>query len=316
MTWNSIILAVLAILTIRDLIANNFDIPINKKFSWLLYNKRDKEVPYCYQLDKINRDRTPINLKSPLIERMIIIMGNHTKHFEEGVFCDRKNKIKVNHMVNTLEASYNYEELMVMADIISKMCNEISINTKIDFIISLKGGNVLLAKKLLELHNDEIIHITYNRNLFFESFGVSESNQNDLKFAKDLKFENIEELIQYSKRQNRKLNGIVIDCSFSSGDGIVKCVKDFNKIIENENLNINLINKVRTIYSHVGYNIENELIYLNCTIDYLFELDNNSRKLLFDKIYECESLDQKTENARLILKYLKDHHLIHKTMIE
>ena len=64
MNFNNIIIFLLGILSIRDLISKNFDIPKNKRWSWLFYNSKEKsDVPYCYQLNKINKNKTPISYK-------------------------------------------------------------------------------------------------------------------------------------------------------------------------------------------------------------------------------------------------------------
>lgn len=129
-------------------------------------------------------------------------------------------------MVNTLEASHNKQELQIMTDMAKLFYNEkIQSNpdNPIDFIISIKGGNVLLVSNLINSLGNEIIHLTFNRNLFYESMGVVESNDHDRKVGKDIKFENINELIRLSEANKnlRKLNGMIIDCSYSSGDGIL-----------------------------------------------------------------------------------------------
>lgn len=52
MDWDKIILFILGLLTARDLISKNFDIPYDRKWSWLFYDKKDCEkIPYCYQLN-------------------------------------------------------------------------------------------------------------------------------------------------------------------------------------------------------------------------------------------------------------------------
>ena len=62
MNLDRVVIMILGILTIRDIISKNFDIPKNKRWSWLFYNNNElKEVPYCYQLNKINTNRTPIS---------------------------------------------------------------------------------------------------------------------------------------------------------------------------------------------------------------------------------------------------------------
>ena len=80
-------------------------------------------------------------------------------------------------MVSTLEASYVKSDLNVLVDIAEKMISELSVPQPIDFIISLKGGNVLLVDKLINYHKVDIKHLTYNRNLFYQSFGVNTSRE-------------------------------------------------------------------------------------------------------------------------------------------
>lgn len=310
MSWDKITLFILGLLSVRDLISQNFDIPKDRKWSGLFYNKKEREeIPYCYQLNKINRNKVPIGYKSNLMSKLILVLGNHTKYFEEGVFCDRKKMIKINHLVSTLEASHDTDDLKIMVEAIEKLFFDIAAKINIDFIISLKGGNVILVEKLIQLHNYELIHLTYNRNLFFESFGVSISNENDVKAGNSLRFENIDELLRVAKASKRKLNGIVLDCSFSSGDGIIACVKDFNELInQNDGININSIKHIRTIYSHIDKDISDKLE--DCEIEYLFSLNPEIRKLLYKLIHEEENPEIKLSNANLILQKIKDSDLL------
>lgn len=319
MIWDSIVLFLLGLLTVRDLISKNFNIPKNKSWSWLFYNKNEcEDIPYCYQLSLIKKNKPPINYHSELLPKLILVLGNHTKFFEEGVFCDRSKRIRVNYLVSTLEASHDIEDLKVMVDVIEKLYFGICDETHVDFVISLKGGNVLLVNRFVQLHQNELMHITYNRNLFFESFGIVSSNVNDVVSGIGLKFENMEELIRIAKLSERKLNGIILDCSFSSGEGIIQCVKEFNDMLNdntNKIVNINPITEVRVIYSHIGENIEDRLNELNCNIEYLFSLDSERRKQLFESICQEQQDSIKLRNAYKILAELKKDKLLNDSLI-
>lgn len=319
MNFDTIFLWILGIAGIRDLIIKNFNVPRDKKWSWIFYNKKDLgEVPFCYQLNKINKCKPPIAYNSELLPRVLVVLGNHTKFFEEGVFCDRDKRIRIKYLVSTLEASHNSDDLKVMLDIVEKLYFGISANMNVDFVISLKGGNVLLVNKLVELYNDELIHLTYNRNLFFESFGIVSSNSKDAATGMGLKFENMDELVRIARLSNRKLNGIILDCSYSSGEGIIQCVKEFNDILqENQNsiININPIREVRVIYSHIGRGITDRLKEFDCNIEYLFSLNDEERKYLYEFINQENKEDIKLENANELLNELKKKHLLNDSLI-
>lgn len=311
--FDRVILILLSMATIRKIIADNFNIPKDTKWSWIIYDKK-QEVPYCYQLHKVANEIRKIKYKSDIFVNLIILLGNHTKYFINGVYCDRGKTMPVHYMVNTLEASHNKQDLQIMTDIVKLFYNKRILhnsNKPIDFIISIKGGNVLLVSNLINTLGDEITHITFNRNLFYESLGITESNVHDKKIAKDIKFENINELIRLSNanKKFRKLNGMIIDCSFSSGEGILQCVKNFQKIVESENLNINTNLSVRTIYSHVNHNISDELKELGCDLEYLISLTDDIRKELFEKIGNVNDTNMKLSNAKIILKELKKQNL-------
>lgn len=171
--FDRIILILLSIATIRKIIADNFNFLKGTKWSWILYDK--KEVPYCYQLSKIKNQEIRIKYSSDLLVNIIIILGNHTKYFINKVYCDRQKTIQVHYMVNTLEASHNKQELQIMTDMAKLFYNEkIQSNpdNPIDFIISIKGGNVLLVSNFINSLGNEIIHLTFNRNLFMNLWGL------------------------------------------------------------------------------------------------------------------------------------------------
>lgn len=316
--FDRITLILLSIATIRKIIADNFNFLKGTKWSWILYDK--KEVPYCYQLSKIKNQEIRIKYSSDLLVNIIIILGNHTKYFINKVYCDRQKTIQVHYMVNTLEASHNKQELQIMTDMAKLFYNEkIQSNpdNPIDFIISIKGGNVLLVSNLINSLGNEIIHLTFNRNLFYESMGVVESNDHDRKVGKDIKFENINELIRLSEANKnlRKLNGMIIDCSYSSGDGILQCVKNFKEIVDNENLNINTNLSVRTIYSHVNKDITMELDTLGCDMECVISLTDDIREKLYQKIRNEKDDNKKLSKAKFILNQLKKQNLINNKYI-
>lgn len=318
--FDTIILFVLGLISVRDLLSKNFDIPKDKKWSWLFYNKKEcEEVPYCYQLNKIKKNKPPISYNATLLSKLMLVLGNHTKYFEEGAFCDREKNIRVNHLVSTLEASHDVDDLKVMIDVIERLYFGVCDKMNIDFVISLKGGNVLLVDKLVQIHNHELIHITYNRNLFYQSFGIASSNEKDVYAGIGLQFENMDELIRIARLNKRKLNGIVLDCSYSSGNGIVHCVRDFNKVLDdniNDIININPIQEVRVIYSHIGKDIQEQLEECNCNIEYCFSLNDEKRKLLYELIHEESSEENKLINARKILESLKNDKMLDDSIIQ
>ena len=316
---DQIILFFLFIFSLRDIITSNINIPKDKKWSWLFYNRNQcEQIPPCYQLNKINKNKTPIKYKSDLLTRLIIVLGKHTKYFEEGAYCDRKKTLRVHYLVSTLEASHDDDDLVIMTDVIQRMYFDLCSKKQIDFVISLKGGNVLLVNNFFQSRKTDLVHLTYNRNLFFESFDITNSNTHDYEMGKSLKFENIQELMRIASLNKRKLNGIILDCSYSSGEGIVQYVKEFNSLINDktkDNLNINPIQEVRVIYSHVGKDIRKKLNDLNCNIDYLFSLDDDIRKQLYELIYQEQQEYVRYNNATTILEQLKKKHLLNESLI-
>lgn len=120
--FNRIILILLSIATVRKLIADNFNFLKGTKWSWILYDK--KEVPYCYQLSKITNEKIKIKYSSDILVNLIVILGIHTKYFDNKVYCDRQKTLQFHHMVNTLEASRNKQELQIMTDIVKLFYNK------------------------------------------------------------------------------------------------------------------------------------------------------------------------------------------------
>ena len=133
--------------------------------------------------------------------------------------------------------------------------------------------------------------------------------------SRSLQFENFDKLIQVSELSNHSLNGVILDCSYSSGKGIIACVEDFNNAIENSKKNINPIKQVRTIYSHVGEDIQKELDKHNCCIKYLFSLDEEIREQLYTDIKKEPNIEKKVENAKNILRLMKSKKLYDTSMV-
>lgn len=278
---NYIILAILTLLTIRDILTKNFAIPKRKKWSWIFYNRNELEkIPPCYRRYELSEKSANFTPRK-IIEELLLLTQRHIKRFDQGLVHGRFQKgINSKYFINTLEASHNKYDLDIMATAITKL---IQINQEIwniDFVISLKSGNVILAKKIADDY--DLIHIC-KENLEKTTQAVTLPNSDERLESISLKYENFDKLVlKASTSIGKPLNGIIIDCSISTGHGIDDCVTSFNKLISDGILkNINPVKNVFVLHCHQDLS-KNNPFQDKFNLHRFFDMNEQIREIIFE----------------------------------
>ena len=283
---DGIILALLGFITLKQLIADNFDCPINKKnkiitfLIWLIWGKKSQNPPVlCQRNYIINRNLQNAYQNNNIIEELLSLCMRHIMFFSNGISHGRINFTESNYFINTLEASYNEHDLKIMTTAILKLIAKSDLNETPDFVLFLKSGNQILANNIFCGDPKTIYVCQIDNNNFYPLH--TNRDANDLRIM----YENINNLMDLEKqfRGRRNLTGIVIDCSISTGSGLKNCIKRFNEHIKNYNLSINPIKHAYVLFAHQSFNDKD----VGFTLHRYFDMNEDIRKLIYDKREEA-----------------------------
>ena len=300
-----ITLTLLSILKIRELIANNFEVPLPTKMKWLLYNKKDEKPVLCRKAyERAQRINDYANEKN-IIERLLIMDGNHIKYYPDGYFHRKKFSTEINshYFINTLEASYIEQDLCLMKMAILRLIKESEFKQEIDFILFLKNGNQTLAREVFKGDRD----ITYICKID-EHSSYFPANETDSIDKYSIQYENLDSLLARANNlvdSSSRLNGIVIDCSVSTGVGLKDSINHFNNLLEKNNtLRINKIEHVFVLYCHQNFDDSEEFFKLHR----YFDMDEEIREMIYNDIMTS---DNKGEGAKKVYNKLKEKNRIY-----
>jgi len=291
----TITLIILGIAGVRDIIAFTGIIPIDTKFSWLIYGKYDEQI--------IQRVLT--NLGYTKIERKRIIAGM-TKR-ERGVLtaqnpidcCNmlidviRNCIIKTGDMIygstatkyyiHTMMGSQNEDFLKTMSDLFIYMILYNAKNRKLpmpDYIIVPKNGNPLLGKYIADkLGIKYILHKSSNEKSFAKTQG-NYTNKFELDFQ--INYEGA-----YYLDKNKKLSGIVLDCNTSGGTQLLNAADEFNDLIEQLKLKFEPIKSIYTLFKvddiiHNNKKIDENFNTKGYKLYRYFDLDEDIKQIIYD----------------------------------
>lgn len=300
-TFDDIVLTILGIASVRQAIAQNFDLPIPSKLRWIIYDKKaDRQPVLCKRAHELSQSMEAAKYGDPLDEWLGVV-GRNIKHYPGGIMHGSEGKkIKSDYFVDTLAASYSGKDLKAMAFIVRRI---ISANmddpTDIDFVVCRKNGNTKLVERVFQDAGDNVTMICYHdkRSGFPMHVHYSAEYLNS-------DYENLERLREAAAVRDsmHKLNGIVIDCSVSTGNGLNKMIKAFNTMVKDNNLNINPIEHAFVMHTNGGFNDEG----IDFRLHRLVDMDETTRKLVHD------ASDKGTKDAYKSVKaYLKSKKLYH-----
>lgn len=282
--FDSVTLFLLGVFSVRQLIAENIDIPLPQKLRWLIYNKKDNRQPVlcrrAYETDQL-LDKKQSN--SSIIEKLLDLDSRHIKYFKDGLGHGRSTRVQSQYFINTLEASYNENDLATMTAAIRSLIQNSTLSfSQVDFVLYIKSGNQILARNIYNHVGSSMIYVC-------RQDGNSSSyplQPNVAAHMYSVQFENLDTLLNTAKKfRDKKMNGIVVDCSISTGNGIKEAIEQFNRLVERENLNINKIQHAFVLYAHRPFNDKE---CKGFTLHRFFDMDEKTRELIY-KMYKGEN---------------------------
>lgn len=281
--FDKITLFFLGVFSIRQLISQNVDIPLPPKWRWLIYNKKNLVQPVlCRRAYEMNSLASKKQSSSSIIEKLLELDSRHIKYYEDGLGHGRSTRVQSKYFINTLEASYNEDDLGTMISAIRALITSSELPfCQIDFVLYPKSGNQILARNIFKNVDKNMIYVCR----LDDNVSSYPLKPNVAAHMFSVQFENLDTLLQAAQHSRTgKLTGIAVDCSISTGDGIKNAITQFNQLIEQENLNINKIEHAFVLYAHKPFQDEKNKDF---TLHRYFDMDEETRELIY-KIHKGE----------------------------
>lgn len=238
--FDTIIISLLGIFTIRQLIAQNVNIPLPTKLKWLIYDKKDLAQPVlcrrAYEINCLNKKKQS---NSTIVKNLLDLASRHIKFYEGGLGHGRRTRVQSNYFINTLEASYNEDDLDIMTSAVRKLIDHSELPfSQIDFVLYIKSGNQILARNIYKGVGDDMIYIC---RIDGDASSYPLHTSVDINMY-SVQYENLDALLEAAKRTSgKKLAGIAIDCSISTGEGLKEAITQFNQLVRKFQYNISEI---------------------------------------------------------------------------
>lgn len=299
----AIVLIILFLFKIRDLVAQNFDLPLSKRWRWLIYNKKMQDPVLCSRVyERVQLFNVTESRKS-IIERLLVMDAKHVKYFPDGFFYRGKysSEIRSKYFINTLEASYVEEDLNIMTIAIRKLLSDSNLEY-VDFVLFIKNGNQILAQNIFSNDNT----IIYICKIDGHSSYVPQGEHVPID-SYSIQYENLDALLHAAQARNndRNLTGVAIDCSISTGMGLKDSIKHFNQLLDqNRNLRINKIEHAFILYCHQNFDDDS----IPFKLHRYFDMDEEIREMIYKEI---ALKDNKGAGARKVYEKLKEKNRIH-----
>lgn len=301
--FETIILMLLSIITIRSLIAQNFDIPLAPRFKWIIYNKKDQNPVLCSRVYERNQGFNNGSSVKSIIERLLIMDGKHTKKFNDGYFHRHKfsTEMRSEYFINSLEASYVDYDLNIMTIAIQRLIEESGL-ANIDFVLFLKNGNYKLAQSVFNKDRTIIYICKIDETSSYIPKGTTIPID---KYS--IQYENLDCLLNAANSIGNRpnLTGIAIDCSISTGVGLKDSITHFNELLDsNPKIKINKIQHAFILYSHQVFDDAD----INFKLHRYFDMNEEIRTLIYNEITLA---DNKGAGARKVYDTIKEKKLLH-----
>ena len=296
----NVLLSILTLDSIRAVIAMLGWIKPESKFSWIIYGRYDRNILMSalkdmgYSQEKANgviqdlrktaekyQSLTGVKKDNSGIHLIILL----SKYIEK--FCQiqygRKTLSNSNYYIDTMEISHSKKDLEIMVMIMIWLIKE-NLNVKPDIILVPKGGNPLFAQAVASAFDVGLIVVK-----------SSDDNSRIITTEKDsiaLFKINYEGSWKFLTNKT-KSKTIVLDCNTSGGSQLLKLIHDTKKIIDDSQGQINLDSPknafVLFCVDKQGEKIDEKFSHSNSTLYRYFDLDEDTKKLLYDLKEQCKN---------------------------
>jgi len=297
--FTKIIMGVLSLDTIRAILAMTGWVKPDKKFSWLIYGRYErnlivtalKELGFQQQKSlEISKNLQAVSVyerKSNGITRenaakqLIVLIAKYIVYFDRPIQYGGTRTTTSSYYIDTMEMSHDEKDKQKLTSIMACLYASIGNQKKPQIIITPKGGNPLFAQSVAKHYGADFI-----------AAKASDDKSRITSIANDCE---IDFFINYEgswkvKNSSAPKHSIIVDCNVSGGTQLVNIVNDLN----NKQTTISPPTEAYVLFRADGganHNIDQKFKDINCTLHRFFDLDED----LKSEIYQ---LKQSTGNSR------------------
>lgn len=322
-----LLLTILALDTIRTLIAYLGWVQPHTKLGRLIYGKHDqhimrlaleelgydpiaqkRETKKWHRLAKKSSTLSGITSKNAA-EQLIVLLAKYIVGFPESGEYGGRTLTTSKYYINTMEISHCPEDAKIMATIMMQLIRKNNSSQKPDVIITPKGGNPLFAN---------IVSSVLGSDLLLAKASTEKSRAkiagDDAKTRFIINFEGSKKVVDSDKRKQC----ILLDCNTSGGSQLCDILSEISEILEKSS---NTINLEKPSKAYVLFRVDDGKVEIEkkfsdrgCKLIRFFDLDEETKGLIFEFQKRCEAecrvpdpyeLDDINE-ARVILRRIKE----------
>ncbi len=234
-----IIVVIIALASLREIIAMTGIVKPEHKYSWLVYGKYDQNIiirALCnlgYSKEESERFEKDFRKRASRIEvsineenapiYLVILLSAYIMKFDKKIQYGGNTLSNSNYYINTMEMTHNQENLKWLTEIMICLLNKKGeFTTKPDVFIAPKGGNPLFSQSVAR---------RYDRQLILAKSKEDKSRviSDDIYERFSANFEGSWNIINEKKEKTC----IVYDCNTSGGSQLLSIVKEINELNNN-----------------------------------------------------------------------------------
>lgn len=298
LSWfDEAILTILGIAGIRDIIAFMGFVPVDKKFSWLIYGKYDDAIiervlihlgyskRHAEEIHKGLSSREKKALTDVDIDtcyrRLISIISTCIIPLEDEM---RYGNCSTRYYIHTMQGSRDDKISKAMAFLLMKLIRAKSDRdngSMPDYIIVPKSGNTRLGQLVADYLGIKcILHKSKDDNSYARA-GMGSSDEIVLDYK--INFEGAIYL-----NTSRPLKGIVLDCNASNGTSLIDTALSFNRVIDHLEFKFPPITEIYTLFrandTNIDHNLQAQKLSLYRYFDLTEEIKEDIAKLPQDDV--------------------------------
>lgn len=177
--------------------------------------------------------------------RLVRLLNRCTRKLDLPLFYGKETPEKSQYYVDTIGASFDSSIVDEMAFLMNYLLSRRpSGSTPIDFVLSPKTGNVLLAYSLSRRSGMKCI---------FRKDDADSSRARNGEAAIDLhgalvNLQGLDSVLGEANLAGRKLYGVAIDCNCSGGSSIVRAVTEYNSVAKQHSDQLAIMSEVFVLY--------------------------------------------------------------------
>ena len=318
-----IIVIVLALDSIRNILASFVNVNPNSFFGKILYGKRDKNIVKSALVElgyfeskgseivtRMKDIAKEANISSSTIKKdeadlqLIILLSKYVEKFDSPMVYGGNNPTQSEYYIDTMEIAHNEEDKNKMCAIMYWLIQKDYKNRNCPQIIfTPKGGNPLFALSVAQKFNS---HLMVSKSVADKSRVIC--TEDPLK-SFYINYEGSWNI----KNLKKKSSSIVVDCNTSGGSQLLNIVKDVRSIPD---LKVNSPSQVYVLFKvDINEEIDVDALFKSCDCKLIrfFDLDERAKEMMYE--LKCRGEEKKTypsafnsedrNKAKEIIEYLK-----------